>query len=76
MTPTCPALACFAVKNGVVVESKPRKGDDKASLNLEYDVIIAPNDIEGALNVPRAPPDGVKVMRGASNESAVVNGNH
>jgi catechol 1,2-dioxygenase len=38
----------FAVKNDLVVDFKPRKGDDKASLDLEYNVILAPKDVEGA----------------------------
>jgi len=33
----------FAVKDDLVVEFKPRKGDPKAELDLEYNVVLAPN---------------------------------
>ena len=34
----------FAVKPDLVVEFRPSKGDDKASLDLEYNVVLAPKD--------------------------------
>lgn len=34
----------FAVKDSLVVEFVPRKGDDKATLELHYDVAMAPMD--------------------------------
>lgn len=33
----------FAVKDDLVVEFKPRKDDSKAKLDLEYNVILAPD---------------------------------
>jgi len=38
----------FAVKDDLVVEFKPRKGDPKAELDLEYNVILAPKSYESA----------------------------
>ncbi|KAI9665905.1 MAG: hypothetical protein M1821_003840 [Bathelium mastoideum] len=38
----------FAVKPDLVVDFKPLKGDPKASLELEYDVRLAPRDIAPA----------------------------
>lgn len=32
----------FAVKDSLVVEFVPRSGDDKAKLQLEYDLVMAP----------------------------------
>jgi catechol 1,2-dioxygenase len=32
----------FAVKDSLVVEFKPRGNDDKAHLELEYDILMAP----------------------------------
>lgn len=32
----------FAVKDDLVVEFKPRSGDPKAQLDLEYNVVLAP----------------------------------
>lgn len=37
----------FAVKNDLVVDFKPLEGDDKAVLELEYNVILAPKGYEG-----------------------------
>ena len=34
---------------------KPRKGDDKATLDLEYNVVLSPAKVKGAGNVPLAP---------------------
>jgi catechol 1,2-dioxygenase len=37
----------FAVKDDLVVEFKPLQGDDKAKLELEYNVKLAPQGYEG-----------------------------
>ncbi|KAJ8125145.1 hypothetical protein O1611_g8496 [Lasiodiplodia mahajangana] len=37
----------FAVKDDLVVDFKPLQGDDKAELELEYNVILAPKDYKG-----------------------------
>ncbi|KAI1446105.1 aromatic compound dioxygenase [Annulohypoxylon stygium] len=37
----------FAVKDDLVVDFKPLKGDDKAKLELDYNVILAPKDYKG-----------------------------
>lgn len=37
----------FAVKDSLVVEFVPRKGDPKAALELKYDVMMAPLDSKG-----------------------------
>lgn len=37
----------FAVKDDLVVEFKPLQGDDKAKLELEYNVKLAPKGYEG-----------------------------
>jgi catechol 1,2-dioxygenase len=37
----------FAVKNDLVVDFKPLDGDDKATLDLEYNVVLAPKDFKG-----------------------------
>lgn len=37
----------FAVKDDLVVDFTPLKGDDKAQLELEYNVILAPKDYNG-----------------------------
>jgi hypothetical protein len=34
----------FAVKDDLVVEFKPLEGDDKATLDLEYNVRLAPKE--------------------------------
>ncbi|ORY62620.1 Intradiol ring-cleavage dioxygenase [Pseudomassariella vexata] len=39
----------FAVKDDLVVDFKPLKGDDLAELELEYNVILAPKDYKGKL---------------------------
>jgi catechol 1,2-dioxygenase len=39
----------FAVKDDLVVDFKPLEGDDKAELELEFDVILAPKDYKGKL---------------------------
>jgi len=45
----------FAVKDGLTIEFKERKGDPKAPWELEYNVSMAPMDRNGAGNVPLAP---------------------
>lgn len=40
----------FAVKDDLVVEFKPREGDPKAELDLEYNVTLAPKDPEEKSN--------------------------
>jgi len=45
----------FAVKDDLVVDFTPRKGDDKAELDLEYNVSLAPKGskaIPGATRLP------------------------
>jgi catechol 1,2-dioxygenase len=37
----------FAVKNDLVVDFKPLEGDSKATLELEYNVVLAPKDFKG-----------------------------
>lgn len=37
----------FAVKDDLVIDFKPLKGDDKATLDLEYNVILAPKGYKG-----------------------------
>ncbi|XDG06344.1 hypothetical protein ABKA04_005959 [Annulohypoxylon sp. FPYF3050] len=37
----------FAVKDDLVVDFKPLEGDDKAKLELDYNVILAPKDYKG-----------------------------
>jgi len=37
----------FAVKDDLVVDFKPRHGDPKAELDLEYNIILAPKSFEG-----------------------------
>ena len=37
----------FAVKDDLVVDFKPLEGDDKATLELHYDVVLAPKDYKG-----------------------------
>ncbi|KAK9770943.1 putative Aromatic compound dioxygenase [Seiridium cardinale] len=39
----------FAVKDDLVVDFKSLKGDDKATLELNYNVILAPKDYKGKL---------------------------
>lgn len=39
----------FAVKDDLVVDFKPLQGDDKATLELEYNVILPPKDYKGKL---------------------------
>ncbi|KAK6082172.1 catechol dioxygenase [Seiridium cupressi] len=39
----------FAVKDDLVVDFKSLKGDDKATLELDYNVILAPKDYKGKL---------------------------
>ena len=38
----------FAVKDDLVVHFAPKKGDQKAELDLEYNIVLAPNDYHGA----------------------------
>ncbi|KAF2086031.1 aromatic compound dioxygenase [Saccharata proteae CBS 121410] len=40
----------FAVKDDLVVDFKPRKGDPKAELDLEYNIILAPKTSTGKLS--------------------------
>jgi catechol 1,2-dioxygenase len=42
----------FAVKDSLTVEFVPRKGDSEATLELQYDIQLAPSDQEGEGNVP------------------------
>jgi len=44
----------FAVKDDLVVEFNPIKGDDKAKVELDYNVILAPKDYHGKLFEPAA----------------------
>jgi catechol 1,2-dioxygenase len=44
--------AVFAVKDSLMVEFVPRKGDKEAELELKYDIHLAPAGEEGAGNVP------------------------
>lgn len=37
----------FAVKDDLVVDFPPLKGDDKAEVELNYNVILAPKDYAG-----------------------------
>ena len=37
----------FAVKDDLVVDFKPSRGDEKAELDLEYNVILAPKGYKG-----------------------------
>ena len=37
----------FAVKDDLVVDFKPREGDDKATLDLEYNVVLSPKGYKG-----------------------------
>ncbi|KAI9900706.1 hypothetical protein N3K66_004968 [Trichothecium roseum] len=39
----------FAVKDDLVVDFKPSKGDDKATLDLEYNVVLVPKGYKGKL---------------------------
>ncbi|GAO16340.1 uncharacterized protein UV8b_05633 [Ustilaginoidea virens] len=39
--------AVFAVKNDLIVDFKPLDGDDKAVLELEYNVVLAPKGYKG-----------------------------
>lgn len=39
----------FAVKDDLVVDFKPLEGDDKATLDLEYNVILSPKGYKGKL---------------------------
>jgi catechol 1,2-dioxygenase len=41
----------FAVKDDLVVDFKPRNGDPKAELDLEYNVILAPKSFEGVTSL-------------------------
>jgi len=34
----------FAVKDDLIVDFKPREGDPKAKLDLEYNVVLAPRE--------------------------------
>jgi len=54
-TPYLDNDSVFAVKDGLTVEFKERKGDPKAPWELEYNVSMAPMDRNGAGNVPLAP---------------------
>lgn len=54
-TPYLDNDSVFAVKDGLSVEFKPRKGDSKAPWELEYNISMAPLGQKGAGNVPIAP---------------------
>lgn len=45
----------FAVKDSLLVEFVPRKGDSQAALELKYDVNMAPLESEGE----SGPPNGL-----------------
>jgi hypothetical protein len=34
----------FAVKDDLVVDFKPREGDDKAKLDLEFNIVLVPRE--------------------------------
>ena len=36
----------FATKDDLVVDFKPREGDPKAKLDLEYNVVLAPRELQ------------------------------
>jgi catechol 1,2-dioxygenase len=38
----------FAVKDDLVVDFKPLEGDKEATLELEYNIVLAPKSYEGA----------------------------
>lgn len=42
----------FAVKDDLVIDFKPREGDDKAKLDLEYNIILAPKNYMGVSPIP------------------------
>lgn len=42
----------FAVKDQLTVDFVPRKDDPQASLELTYDIGLAPSDQEGESNIP------------------------
>ena len=44
----------FAVKDDLVVDFKPLKGDDQAELELNYNVILAPKDYKVSVLMPRS----------------------
>jgi catechol 1,2-dioxygenase len=44
----------FAVKDDLVVEFKPRSGDNNAELDLEYNVILAPKSYEGVTSTSQS----------------------
>lgn len=46
----------FAVKDDLLIDFKPREGDEKAKLDLEYNVTLAPRDGK------TAPLQGVAVL--------------
>lgn len=43
----------FSVKDDLVVDFKPREGDPKAKLDLEYNVVLAPREPQRK-NAPQA----------------------
>jgi catechol 1,2-dioxygenase len=44
----------FAVKDDLVVDFKPRHGDPKAELDLEYNIILAPKSFEGVTSTSQS----------------------
>jgi catechol 1,2-dioxygenase len=46
----------FAVKDGLTVEFKTRKGDAKAEWDLEYNITLAPEDAKRAGSTPLSTP--------------------
>ena len=54
-TPYLEDDSVFAVKDGLIVDFAPRKGDSKADWELKYDITVAPAGQKGEGNVPLAP---------------------
>jgi catechol 1,2-dioxygenase len=44
----------FAVKDDLVVDFKPRHGDPKAELDLEYNIILASKSFEGVTSTSQS----------------------
>jgi len=42
----------FAVKDDLVVDFTPLKGDKEATLGLEYNIVLAPKDMKGSGGIP------------------------
>jgi protocatechuate 3,4-dioxygenase beta subunit len=76
-TPNSDSVRADGIDGKVTIDRElgPRHG--KPTLDLEYNVILAPKDMEGASNVPLAPggvPTGDASMKNGAAE--LVNGNH